>query len=161
MHRCSMQACHSPMVQCCGPHWLWERLRRGSGTVQRLGRGLECNGSMAIMWAGLACMQPREKSKGLGGMVRLEACVQSVVGEDGPLSVRFRWSKTARACRFKDPGCNADGPIGSGGGGGVWGYFATLGKEFRMQCNHGNHLEQPCRRGALGKIKGPGRNGTV
>ena len=119
MHRCSMQACHSPMVQCCGPHWLWERLRRGGGTVQRLGRGLECNGSMAIMWAGLACMQPREKSKGLGGMVRLEACVQSVVGEDGPLSVRFRWSKTARACRFKDPGCNADGPIGSGGGGGL------------------------------------------
>ena len=119
-------------------------------------RGLECNGSIAITWAGLACMEPREKSKGLGGMVRLEACVQNVVAEDSPLSVRFRRSKAAREhANLKTLGAMlmTQSVLGQ--------YFAALGEGCRMQCNHGNHLEQPCWCGAPGQIKGPRRNGTV
>ena len=37
--------------------------------------------------------------------------------------------------------------------------LATFGKEFGMQCKHGNGLGQPCSHGATGKIKGPGWNG--
>ena len=44
--------------------------------VQRLGRSLECNASMAMVWGSFAAIEPREKSKGLGGMVWLEAYMQ-------------------------------------------------------------------------------------
>ena len=106
----------------------------GWAIVQRLGRGLECNGSMAIMWAGLACMEPREKSKGLGGMVRLQAYVQSVVGEYGPLSVRFRWSKAAQEhSHLKTLGAMLIGQLVRGGGGGAWDTLQHLGRG--LECN--------------------------
>ena len=77
---------------------LMGQLVRGGGsgdTLQHLGRGLECNATMAIIWSSLAGVEPWEKSKGLGGMVQLEACVHSE-GRGGPLSVSFAWSKAAQ-----------------------------------------------------------------
>ena len=54
------------MMQCC-PLMV---------TVQRFGTSLECNASRAMVWGGLAAIEPREQSKGLGGMEWLEAAMQ-------------------------------------------------------------------------------------
>ena len=53
--------------------------------------------------------------------------------------------------------CLANRSQGVGGAG--MKHLATFGKEFGMQCKHGNGLGQPCSHGAAGKIKGPGWNG--
>ena len=55
-------------------------------TLQHLGRGLECNATMAIIWGSLAGMDPRDKSKGPGGMVWFEADIH------GP-KVRGGWRR--------------------------------------------------------------------
>ena len=50
-------------------------------------------------------------------------------------------------------------PVSGAGVRGGEKHLATFGKEFGMQCKHGNGLGQPCSHEAAGKIKGPVWNG--
>ena len=55
---------HADLSKTLGAMLMGQLVQGGGGsgdTVQHLGRGLECNATMAIIWSSLAGVEPREK----------------------------------------------------------------------------------------------------